>query len=544
MSTRSALCLLLVAAGSSLSAQSPRLGVGRPPTPQEIRDLGSAIAPDGTGLPTGTGTVAAGRTLFAAQCARCHGPAGEGDVGARLVGGQGTLGTPRPLKTVGSFWPYATTLWDYVNRAMPFDRPGALTAPEVYAVVAYVLNLNGIIPEDRVMNAESLAQVRMPNRDGFVADPRPDVGATAATPRIPPLPESQRTDVHRQLLAKYPNAREVDRGVDTLLQLPALADAVIPYSIYLSEESTLSPRHRRLLALRAAWLGRNQVIWSDQAFRARAIGLTAADLHRIAEGPDARGWSRVDSTLLRLVDELVRNSSVSRATWTALAAAFDTHHLMDAVETANHFTVLSMLYNTFGVQPDASRSDRLPADVPFRIVVPTREPALTVARVEPLPGDSIAVTRTFAQHPKLDAGRARRANFINRVSRLQPRHREMLILRIGWNCQSEYEWAQHVGSVGRARDYGLDPVRIAQGPDAEGWEPFERTLLRAVDELYREMAISDGTWAALAARYDTELLMSAVFTASSYRATSMGLNAFGVQIEPDSKERFPRLPAR
>ena len=364
------------------------------------------------------------------------------------------------------------------------------------------------------------------------------------TPRIPPLPESQRTDAHRQLMAKYPNAGQVDHGFDTLLQLPALADAVIPYTIYLSEESTLSPRHRQLLALRAAWVGRNQVIWSDHAARATASGLTAADIHRIAEGPDARGWSPFEGTLLRLVDELVQNSSVSQATWTTLAAAFDTQHMMDAVETANHFTVLSMLYNTFGVQPDPSRSDRLPTDVPYRIVVPAREPALTVARVEPLPGDSIAVTRTFAQHPKLDAGRARRANFINRVSKLLPRHREMLILRIGWNCQSEYEWAQHVGSVGRARDYGLDPIRIAEGPDADGWDPFERTLLRAVDELHRDMVISNETWAALAGRYDTELLMSAVFTASSYRATSMGLNAFGVQIEPDSKERFPRLTAR
>ncbi len=83
--------------------------------------------------------------------------------------------TPRPLKTVGSFWPYATTLWDYVNRAMPFDRPGLLEPSEVYAAVAYVLNLNGIIEEDRVMDATSLPKVKMPNRDGFVADPRPDV---------------------------------------------------------------------------------------------------------------------------------------------------------------------------------------------------------------------------------------------------------------------------------------------------------------------------------------------------------------------------------
>ena len=159
----------------TLSAQPPRYQVGRPPTPDEIRELGSAIAPDGTGLPEGSGTVAAGRELFAAQCARCHGPNGEGDVGARLVGGQGTLATPRPIKTVGSFWPHATTLWDYINRAMPFDRPGMLQPPEVYAAVAYVLNLNGIIDADRVMDATSLPKVKMPNRDGFVADPRPDI---------------------------------------------------------------------------------------------------------------------------------------------------------------------------------------------------------------------------------------------------------------------------------------------------------------------------------------------------------------------------------
>jgi cytochrome c len=174
--------VLLVAAwfaAVTLAAQTPTVGVGRPPTPEEIRELGSAIAPDGAGLPPGSGSVAAGRELFSVQCARCHGPAGEGDVGPRLVGGRGTLRTPRPLKTVGSFWPYATTLWDYVNRAMPFDQPGRLTAPEVYAAVAYLLSLNGIIAADGVMDATSLPKVRMPNRDGFVADPRPDVGRPA-----------------------------------------------------------------------------------------------------------------------------------------------------------------------------------------------------------------------------------------------------------------------------------------------------------------------------------------------------------------------------
>jgi cytochrome c len=174
MWTRSVVVLWLAAA-VPLAAQSPTYGVGRPPSPEEIRALGSAIAPDGEGLPQGSGTVAAGRQVFAAQCSRCHGPNGEGNVGPVLVGGQGTLATPKPLKTVGSYWPYATTLWDYINRAMPFDHPGTLPPDDVYATTAYLLYLNGIVGERDVVDATTLPRVQMPNRDGFVPDTRPDV---------------------------------------------------------------------------------------------------------------------------------------------------------------------------------------------------------------------------------------------------------------------------------------------------------------------------------------------------------------------------------
>ena len=174
MWTRSVVIVWLASA-VSLAAQSQTYGVGRPPTPEEIRALGAAIAPDGGGLPEGSGTVAAGREVFAAQCSRCHGPNGEGDVGPLLVGGQGTLRSAKPLKTVGSYRPYATTLWDYINRAMPFDQPGLLKPPDVYAAVAYILNLNGIIREDQVIDAKSLPKIVMPNRNGFIPDPRPKV---------------------------------------------------------------------------------------------------------------------------------------------------------------------------------------------------------------------------------------------------------------------------------------------------------------------------------------------------------------------------------
>ncbi|MBM3727152.1 MAG: c-type cytochrome [Acidobacteria bacterium] len=158
-----------------LGAQSAKYGAGRAPSAEEIRALGPTVGPDGRGLPPGSGTAKQGREVFAARCARCHGDKALGDVGPALVGGKGSLATAKPVKTVGSFWPYATSVWDYVNRAMPFDKPGSLTHSEVYSAVAFLLHLNGIAGETEVMDAKSLARVRMPNRDGFVPDGRPDV---------------------------------------------------------------------------------------------------------------------------------------------------------------------------------------------------------------------------------------------------------------------------------------------------------------------------------------------------------------------------------
>ena len=175
------LTALLLASAVPLAAQSPKYGVGRPPTAEQILNLGASIAPDGSGLPEGSGTVAAGREVYAIRCSHCHGEKGEGAVGPTLVGGRGTLASARPLKTVGSYWPYATTVWDYINRAMPFNQPGLLKPPEVYALTAYILSLNGIIGNSQIIDAKTLPKVKMPNRDGFVADPRPDVGNKART---------------------------------------------------------------------------------------------------------------------------------------------------------------------------------------------------------------------------------------------------------------------------------------------------------------------------------------------------------------------------
>ena len=164
----------VVVSTASARAQS-RYGIGRLATPDEVAGWNIDVGHDGSGLPSGSGTVSHGRDIFVQQCAACHGDKGAGAVGDRLVGGQGTLATAKPVRTVGSFWPYAPTLFDYIRRAMPQNAPQSLSNDEVYAVSAYILNLNGIVPTDATLDARSLAAIKMPNRDGFGSDPRPDV---------------------------------------------------------------------------------------------------------------------------------------------------------------------------------------------------------------------------------------------------------------------------------------------------------------------------------------------------------------------------------
>jgi cytochrome c len=165
--------LLVAASGLAMAsaiagaAEGPNLG--RVATPEEIASWDISIGPDGAGLPPGSGTPKQGEAVYAQKCVACHGERGAGKPNDQLVGGQGTLpGDKPPMKTVGSFWPYATTVFDYVRRAMPYNEPKSLTNDEVYAVVAYVLNLNSIIADNDTMDALTLRQVKMPNRDGFV----------------------------------------------------------------------------------------------------------------------------------------------------------------------------------------------------------------------------------------------------------------------------------------------------------------------------------------------------------------------------------------
>jgi cytochrome c len=169
-----ATAFVALALATSVQAQSP-FGIGRAATPAEIAGWNIDIDRYGNNLPPGSGSVSRGHEVFDRQCAACHGANGEGGVGDRLVGGEGTLATPKPIRTVGSYWPYAPTLFDYIRRAMPQNAPQSLSSEDVYAVSAYILNLNGLLPADATLDARALSAIKMPNRDRFVGDSRPDV---------------------------------------------------------------------------------------------------------------------------------------------------------------------------------------------------------------------------------------------------------------------------------------------------------------------------------------------------------------------------------
>jgi len=159
--------VLLSFCTAAMGAAPEGPGLGRPATPEEIAGQDINVFPDGTGLPPGRGTALEGKAVYDARCASCHGPKGIGGSAGELAGGGSLIG-PHPDKNIGTYWPYATTLFDFIRRSMPLDAPRSLNENQVYAVTAYLLHINGILDERAEMNAATLPRIAMPNRDGFV----------------------------------------------------------------------------------------------------------------------------------------------------------------------------------------------------------------------------------------------------------------------------------------------------------------------------------------------------------------------------------------
>jgi cytochrome c len=156
----------MLAGTSAVAQEGPNLG--EPISEADLAPWNISIETNGDGLPPGSGSVAQGQAIYEVQCLSCHGSEGQAGLNDPLAGGHGTLAEPNPVRTIGSFWPYASTVFDYIRRAMPFNTPQTLSDDEVYAVTAYLLHLNGIIDEDVTLNARRLSRIEMPNADGFI----------------------------------------------------------------------------------------------------------------------------------------------------------------------------------------------------------------------------------------------------------------------------------------------------------------------------------------------------------------------------------------
>lgn len=174
-----AIVMVVLAWSLTTTANAGPSGIGVRPTEAQIAAWNIDVAPDGKSLPPGRGSVAQGRAVYDQKCAACHGKDLEGGMGPALAGGIGSLASAKPVKTVGSYWPYATTLFDYIRRTMPLATPQSLSNDEVYALTGYVLFRNGVLTADVTVDAANVVNVRMPNRDGFIVDDRPDTKSPA-----------------------------------------------------------------------------------------------------------------------------------------------------------------------------------------------------------------------------------------------------------------------------------------------------------------------------------------------------------------------------
>jgi len=212
---RKSVSAAIVGVGLVVPAFAGSLNLGRPATEAEIKAWDIDVRPDGVGLPKGTGNVADGETVFGEKCAACHGEFGEGvDRWPVLAGGQDTLTGERPVKTIGSYWPYLSTVYDYVYRAMPFGEAQSLTADEVYAITAYLLYMNDIVEdEDFTLSDENFGSIKLPNEANFFEDPRPDTpGLSTAEPCMTDCKPEATITMRARVLDVTPDAEDNPSG--------------------------------------------------------------------------------------------------------------------------------------------------------------------------------------------------------------------------------------------------------------------------------------------------------------------------------------------
>ena len=374
------------------------------------------------------------------------------------------------------------------------------------------------------------------------------------TPRVAPLGKEQATPAQQAMLASRPDFNIYK----TLAHNVDLYNRWSPLGQFILNGSSLPPREREIVMLRMGWLCQSEYEWAQHARIAKAqAGLTNDDVHRIAEGPTAAGWTEFERTLVRMVDELRYDTMISDPTWKALRTKYSVQQVMEVLYTAAQYQLVSMALNSLGVQLDPGLEDRLPTDVRLpALAARPKSPRLKQPRVPALSESQwseeqrklvaahtdtrplLNLYATMLNHPVLYGPRLKFGSYLQRDSMLPAKTRELLIMRTALLTRAEYEWGHHVEAAQKAGFSDDEIRRIASGPDASGWSEEHAAVLRAADELRREAFVSDRTWATLARYYDTPRLFEIIYTSGGYTMTALAINSLGVQLEAG----YPSFP--
>jgi len=367
---------------------------------------------------------------------------------------------------------------------------------------------------------------------------------SVSEPRIAPSDGSEWSGSLRETVTAFERTGMRNLAA-TYAHRAEVAEAALPHLAYLWTESVLPPRDRALLVLRTAWLTGSEYLWAHRARLARDEGFGAADLERVARGPDAQGWTPFDRLLLLAADEMHIDSFISDATWAGLAERYTTAQLIDTIDTAGALTMHAGAANSLGVAIESGIGERFPAGIPRTVAAERTNIRLVdrAARIPPRAPEGGRVTAnvfgTFNHNPPGDSVRGQINMLVNNRMSLDPPHRELLLIRIGVLTRSEYEYAAHmrVGlRVGLTED---DIDDILAGPAAPS-DPIKALLLRATDELFEDDVISASTWNALEQNFSTGQLLDILFAVGGYRSNSILISSAGVQLDDNMADfRFP-----
>jgi 4-carboxymuconolactone decarboxylase len=351
-------------------------------------------------------------------------------------------------------------------------------------------------------------------------------------PRLTPVAKDGQTPAQQKMLANRPDFNIYK----TLAHNPELYQRWSGLGQYLLNGSTLPPRDREIVILRMGWLCQAPYEWSQHARIAKSGSLLDdAEIHRIAEGAEAAGWSVFELSLIVAVNELRYEAQVSDVSWSALRSHYSVEQTIDVIYTAGQYQLVSMALNSAGVNAPPNAG----APTSARPSVPRVEPlslsgmsdeqrALVAPQVRD--GKLPNLYATLIVHTKLYPPRLRFGSYLMRDSHLPARTRELLILRTAKLTNTQYEWVHHSRIAQQAGLTDADIARVSIGPQA-GWDDEDCALLLAADQLRRDAFIDDATWAELSRHYDTAQMLEIVFTVGGYAMTAMAINSLGIQLE-------------